>query len=199
MSIILKDELWKSLKHHDDSNRLVITPILDKNQVGDSSIDVRLGNEFIVIHKTRFPGLDFGEQDDLAKNLNKYQRKIRIEYKTPFVLHPSQLVLGSTLEYIKLPENIAAYVIGRSSLGRMGLIVATATAIAPGYCGSPTLEIVNMGEIPITVYPGIRIAQLVFHRGSGESCYTGKHRCATGPEFSKIFKDQDLKKWIPKA
>lgn len=192
MSAILKSELEELMI----TRELVITPILDREtQIGDSSVDVRLGNEFIVIHKTRLLGLDLKKSKRVRRHFRKYQSRVRVKYGTGFILHPGQLVLGATLEYLRLPSDITAYVIGRSSWGRMGLVVATATNVAPGFCGSLTLEFVNMGEVPLTIYPGIRIAQLVFHRGPGEGAYTGRHRCATGPEFSKILDDKDLQLW----
>lgn len=192
MSIILKDHLWKLLKDRE----LIVTPLLDRDQVRESSIDVRLGNQFIVINRTRLLGLDLAHYDGLARQLHKYHTRIRIEYGERFILHPGQLVLGATLEYLKLPRSLSGYLIGRSSWGRMGLVIATATNIGPGYTGSPTLELINLGEIPLTVYPGVRIAQLVLHTGIGNAYYKGKHRCATEPEFSKLFQDADLKYWV---
>jgi dCTP deaminase len=143
MSVLAKSVLEDLLKKKD----IVITPLLDQDQIQDSSIDVRLGNEFIVIRKTRLTSLDLRrDRETFSQQLHGYQVRTRIEYGKEFVLHPGQLVLGATLEYIRLPSNVAAYVIGKSSWGRMGLIIATATAIAPGYCGTPTLEIVLVSQ-----------------------------------------------------
>lgn len=193
---IFKDEIWGLLREPDLKERLIITPLLDpEKQVGASAVDVRLGNEFIVVSKTSLPGLDLCEYQDMRRLIRSYQSRTRVEYGQDFVLHPGQLVLGSTLEYIKLPLSVAAYVIGRSSWGRTGLIIATATAVAPGYCGSLTLEIVNVGEIPLTVYPGVRIAQLVLHRGTGVARYDGRHQYATGPGFTRIFEDPEMGIW----
>jgi dCTP deaminase len=195
MSIILGESLWDLLKNR----HLVVTPLLDRTQVQPSSIDVRLGNEFIVIRKTRLSSIDLREGARLARQIHRYQTRTRIEYGKGFVLQPGQLILGATLEYLKLPHNVSAYVIGRSSWGRMGLVIATATAIAPGYHGSPTLEIVNLGEIPISVYPGVRIAQLVFHKGEGEGAYQGGFNYSTGPGFSNAFTDPELEFWCGPA
>ena len=191
MSILAKDKLLMLL----NKKVLVVTPLLNPEQVQDSSIDVRLGNEFIVIRKTRLSCLDLKKRDVFGQQLHRYQARTRIEFGKEVILHPGQLVLGATLEYIRLPDNLAAYVIGRSSWGRMGLVIATATAIAPGYCGTPTLEIVNLGEVPIPVYPGLRIAQLVFHKTEGHGTYTGKYAGTTGPGFSRIYEDPELDFW----
>lgn len=97
------------------------------------------------------------------------------------------------MEYIKLPNDILGYIIGRSSWGRLGLVIATATLIHPGFAGVITFELTNLGDVPIALYPGIRIAQLSFHKCYVEmeeitkSIYYG----STSPGFSKIYKDPD--------
>ena len=112
--ILTKKEIETTMTG-DLDKRLVITPLLDpKNQIGDSSIDVRLGNEFILTRKRTFHSLDISKTKAIESQIEKYQEKIRIEFRKEFILHPNQLVLASTLEYIKLPDNIACYVIGRS-------------------------------------------------------------------------------------
>ena len=191
MSVLMGDSLWGLLK----DKTLVVTPLLNRKQVGASSIDIRLGNEFIMVRKTRLSGIDLADRSRLWAELRKYQARTRIRYGEAVVLHPGQLVLGASLEYLLLPNDVGAYVIGRSSWGRMGLVIATATAVGPGYCGSPTLEIVNLGELPLSVYPGVRIAQLVFHRGEGKGVYIGGFNYATGPGFSRVFEDPELDFW----
>src|SRR5712691_2651005 len=84
---------------------------------------------------------------------------------------------------------------GRSSWGRLGLIIATAVTVGPGFKGCVTLELVNEGGVPLVVYPGVRIAQLVFQRTGGSSTYVGKYTCPTGPEFSKIHADVEVSAW----
>jgi dCTP deaminase len=81
-----------------------------------------------------------------------------------FVLHPRHFVLGATLEYIRMPLDCAAYVVGRSTWGRRGLVIATAVGIHPGYAGNLVLELTNLGEIPLRLYPGCTIAQMFVHR-----------------------------------
>lgn len=88
-----------------------------------------------------------------------------------------------------------AYVIGKSSLGRTGLVIATATAVAPGFGGCVTLEIVNLGEVPLPLYPGMRIAQLVFHSVEGTAEYKGRYSCSVGPEPPFLERDGEMAIW----
>jgi len=197
MSILTKDIILKTMTQPLEQ-RLIVTPILDQKQIGESSVDVRLGNEFILIKKRAIKSFDISQIDDIKNQVSGYQEKIRIEMQREFILHPNQFALASTLEYIVLPNNIACYVIGRSSWGRLGLIIATATAISPGFKGCVTFEMVNIGEAPLVLFPGLRIAQLVFHHTDGISKYDGRYLCPTGPQFSKIHLDEELKYWVKK-
>ncbi|MFQ5976479.1 MAG: dCTP deaminase, partial [Candidatus Hydrothermarchaeales archaeon] len=179
-------------------DRLFITPLLKPaQQLGNLSVDLRLGNEFIVPMKTKYPVLDpsrYGKYK--VAEVEEYQEKIYKRYGEPFVLHPGQFVLGCTLEFIRLPNCFSAYIIGRSSWGRLGLTIATAIAIDPGYSGVLTLELLNSGETPIILYPGARIAQLILHKQSPSSLeYSrqklSKYRFPVSVEFSKIRGDAD--------
>ena len=101
-----------------------------------------------------------------------------VPFGKSIVLHPQKFLLGCSLEYVRIPEKLAAYVIGRSSWGRLGLVVATAIGIHPGYSGCITLELRNLGETPIILYPGQTIAQLFVHEvdgaaGTGLGQYVG--------------------------
>jgi len=179
-------------------NSLVISPILDwEKQVGIASIDVRLGNEFITFRTSSFPFMDLQKEPaKIEQNIYRYQRKFRIDYGESLVLHPGELVLGATFEYMQIPNDLLCYVIGRSSWGRLGLTVATATVVEPGFRGCITLELVNSGVVPIALVPGCRIAQLVFHPVRGAARYKGKkYTCPTGPDFSKIHLDKEMVFW----
>jgi deoxycytidine triphosphate deaminase len=129
------------------------------------------------------------------EQIRQYQYKGRVR---PFsgkgiTLHPGQLIIGTTLEYFKMPLDVMGYVIGRSSWGRLGLIVATATFIDPGFRGVIVLELVNDGEVPLALYPGIRIAQLVFHMIDAKvEEYAGKYALQTRPMFSEVSRESDL-------
>jgi len=180
-------------------DRLVVTPLLDADvQIGDASIDVRLGNEFVLMRRRAFRTVDLADFETLKPKIASYQERLRIEFGRSIVLHPNQLVLGSTLEYVKLPDNVGAYVVGRSSWGRLGLVIATATAVAPGFRGCITLELSNLGEVPLVLYPGVRVAQLVLHTAIGTASYAGRYSCPTGPQFSRIYDDPELAFWCPK-
>jgi len=181
-------------------DRLIVTPMLNPDEMFDPvSINVRLGNEFIIMKKQSFPILDIANYNNLDLSIEEYQEEIRIDFRKELVLHPRQLIIGSTLEYICIPQRLMCYVVGKSTWGRMGLIIATATKVDPGFKGCITLEIINDGEVPIVLYPGIPIAQLVFHEVSSESQYLGKYRCPTGPQFPDFRKnDKDWKFWLPK-
>lgn len=170
-----------------------MTPLLDEAQVGDSSIDVRLGHEFLLPSRALASAHDYRKrkQDELAT----FYTHVRRMSHMPLYVHPQQFVLGATFEFIALPDDLMCYVIGRSSLGRTGLVIATATAVAPGYTGCITLEIVNVGEVPLPVYPGMRIAQLVIHEARGGSHYTGRFRCSIGPEPPLLYRDTEMQIW----
>ena len=173
--------------------KLVVTPILSKKQVGDASIDVRLGNQFIVFRMHRF-GI-FEPYSTPPAKLRIMQERQVVEFGKKFVLHPGILALGSTFEYICLPSDIECQVEGRSSWARLGLQIASATSVEPGFKGVLTLELSNLGTIPIELYPGVRIAQLFFHDAKPEikDAYGGSHKykCPVGPQFSLIANDKD--------
>jgi len=192
MSTLTRAELDERLKDR-TAKGLVLTPILSPKQLGDSSIDVRLANQFIVFRAHTLPAFDPYEQG--KANLRKMQQRQVIPYGELFVLHPGSLSLGATFEYLSMPSDLECQVEGRSSWARLGLQVATATAVEPGFKGVVTLELSNVGTIPIVLRPGVRIAQLVFRTTSSpvEAPYGGnrKYVCPVGPQFSRIHTDKD--------
>ena len=189
-----KEELSQRLKDTTE-NGLVITPLIfPEEQIKHASIDIRLGNEFIISKRILFDTIDpIKEYNEHGARIKQYQEKIYVELGQKIILHPHQLILGSTLEHVKLPQDLLAYVVGRSSWGRLGLVIATATVVHPRYSGAITLELSNIGDVPITLYPGSRIAQLVFHRvnESELELEESKYELSVGPEFSKIYKDPE--------
>lgn len=146
----------------DPVGRLVISPVLDPDKQlksGSASIDLRLGQRFHVPRRTKVSKLDrLSEYHNI--NLQRYKDETFVPIGDHFILHPRQFVLGETLEWVHLPKNLAAYVVGRSTWGRDGLIIATAIGVHPNFSGILTLELSNVGEIPIYLYPGFAIAQL---------------------------------------
>lgn len=146
---------------------LIITPVPDLRELqksGAAAIDVRLGTWFLVCRQTRVGLLDVYDDPSEIPNENMLARSYYVPFGDGFVLHPKAFVLGVTLEWIRLPADLSAFVIGRSSWGRHGLIIATATGVHPGFTGCLTLELSNIGEIPITIKPGTTICQIFIQR-----------------------------------
>jgi dCTP deaminase len=138
------------------AGRIKVDP-WDARMVQPASIDLRLGDSFRVFHNHRITAIDLREPPD---NLTEEVVPLGGE---PFVIHPGEFCLGNTLEYVELPDDIVARIEGKSSLGRLGLIVhATAGFCDPGFKGTLTLELNNLTRVPIKLYPGLPIAQLSF-------------------------------------
>ncbi|MFA4986985.1 MAG: dCTP deaminase [Candidatus Brocadiia bacterium] len=151
---------------------LIITPLPDLKDLAESgaaSLDIRLGCWFLSCRTIHAGLLDVYEERENAPNEAKIAKSHYVPFGESFVLHPGAFVLGVSLEWIRLPGNRAAYVIGRSSWGRHGLIIATATGVHPGFTGCLTLEMTNVGEVPITVKPGTQICQLFVHQAGSAS------------------------------
>lgn len=145
----------------------VITPKPDVEKMkasGSSSLDLRLGCWFLTLRDTRVPRLDVYDEHIDIPNEHRLTKSHFVPLGTPFILHPQTFVLGVTLEWMRFPGRLAGYVVGRSSWGRHGLVIATATGVHPGFTGCLTLELKNVGAIPITVKPGTMICQLFIHR-----------------------------------
>lgn len=150
--------------HADDP--LVITPMLslaELRESGAASVDIRLGCWFVSSRQSHIGMFDVYEKGATVPSEAKLTKSYYVPFGESFVIHPRTFVLGVTLEWIRLPANRAAYVIGRSSWGRHGLIIATATGVHPGFTGCLTLELSNVGDIPVTVKPGTTICQLFIH------------------------------------
>jgi dCTP deaminase len=183
--------------------RLVITPLLDPDQVHGGSVDLRLGTTFVLTQRAEFPTMDAtGEKQSLRDAIHKYQFRVTKNFHEKLVLHPYQLVLGVTLEYLGFPGGLGGYVLTRSSWGRLGLIIATATFVNPGFKGCLTLELLNLGEVPLVLYPGMRVAQLVPHtveEGEPPDKYEGRYKYPTEPEFSRVYEDKELAFWGKKG
>lgn len=192
---ILSRQVIASRMHTQVSGKtLTITPLLD-GAIQDSGIDLRLGADFIVFRHSAtsvFDPVALDEGLGHSEDPRKVQEKVTKSWGEAFILHPGELVLASTMEYIVLPEDIAAQVVTRSSYGRLGLITATAVQVQPGSRNCITLELVNHGATPIALMPGTRIAQLVFtHVPHSLPPSEGKYWHPTGPEFSKVRSDKD--------
>jgi dCTP deaminase len=161
----------------------------DEAMVQPSSIDFRLDRFFRVFENHRYPHIDpAADQSDLT-------RMVEPDGEEPFILHPGEFVLGSTHEVVTLPDDIAARVEGKSSLGRLGLLThATAGFVDPGFSGHVTLELANVATLPIKLYPGMKIGQLCFFRLSspaehpyGSERYGSRYQGQRGPTPSRSF------------
>jgi len=184
--LILSDRTIKELI---ERREISIEPF-DESLIGPSSIDLRLGNEFRVFERTRIDAID------PKKPIEEFTKLIRIRDKEAFIIHPGEFVLATTLEYIKLPDYIAARIEGRSSLARLGIIVhSTGGFVDAGFEGQLTLEMSNLNQVPIKLYPGMRIAQLAFilQDKPSQTPYgrrkTSKYYRQKGPIPSKIYLD----------
>ena len=187
-----KDIIERLLLEDTDEQKILITPILSSYQIQPASMDVRLGPDFLIIKVGKITHLDpLKNSKKVGFEVEKYTDKYKIlDKKEKFILHPNEFILGCTLEYIKLPNDIAARIEGRSSWGRLGILVhSTAGFIDPGFCGNITFELKNMGKIPIPLYPGIRMAQLSFFKVNNDTPYSGKYKESFGVIPSKYFED----------
>ena len=140
------------------SGRLVVMPY-GEAMLQPSSVDVRLDRYFRVFDNSRYTHIDPAIQQDELTSL------VEVDGEEPFVLHPGEFVLGSTYERVELPDDLAGRLEGKSSLGRLGLLThSTAGFIDPGFCGHITLELSNVANLPITLWPGMKIGQLCLLR-----------------------------------
>ena len=169
---------------------LIIAPTTGLDELkksGAASVDLRLGCWFLMCRPSRAGLLDIYEKSADVPNEAKLTKLYYVPFSEGFILHPNAFVLGVTLEWIRLPIDRAAYVIGRSTWGRHGLIIATATGVHPGFTGCLTLELSNVGEVPIKVKPGTTICQLFIHEvNAGDptlfdrSCFIGRRKPTLG-------------------
>jgi dCTP deaminase len=183
--VLLSD---RDIRAEIDAQRIKIEPY-DPGMIQPSSIDFRLDRFFRVFENHKYPHIDpAADQSDLT-------REVEPEGDEPFILHPGEFVLGSTYEVCSLPDDIAARVEGKSSLGRLGLLThATAGFVVPGFTGHVTLELANVATLPIKLYPGMKIGQLCFFRLSspaehpyGSTKYGSRYQGQRGPTPSRSF------------
>ncbi len=162
-SVLADYEIFNLLK----SNKLLIIPLMNlQEQLGSTSLDIRLGTSFQIFYPNQVGIIDLTDSDSI-RNANMFSDLIDLDYMQAVTLAPGQFVLAHSMEYIELPANLSADVEGRSSFARLGIEVhMTASLIDPGFQGVLTFEIFNAGPNPIKLYPGLRIAQLRFFSGN---------------------------------
>ena len=177
-NMILSD---KTIMKMINEKTLTIYPITDE-QIQPASVDIRLGNTFSIV-------------DDSPSGIITLEKEI--QYKTittdTYLIMPGHFVLASTMEYFELPDNLTAFVEGRSSLGRMGLFIQNAGWVDPGFKGEITLELYNANRCAIELKAGRRVGQLVFAEMDDAAIhpYNGKYQGQTGATGSRVFKDHE--------
>ena len=177
--MILSD---KTIKAMIDEGTLGISPITDE-QIQPASVDIRLGRSFSVVDDTPTGIITMGSEI-----------KCRTIETDTYLLLPGQFVLATTMEYISLPDDLTAFVEGRSSLGRMGLFIQNAGWVDPGFKGEITLELFNANRCAIELKAGRRVGQLVFAKMDHPALcpYNGKYQGQRGATGSRVFLDRDI-------
>lgn len=180
----------RDIRQELESGRIGLDP-LDLGMIQPSSIDVRLDKFFRLFDNHKYQHIDPAvDQPELT-------RLVEVEGTESFVLHPGEFVLGATYEVVTLPDDVAARLEGKSSLGRLGLLThSTAGFIDPGFSGHVTLELSNVATLPITLWPGMKIGQLCFFRLSspsehpyGSAQYGSRYQGQRGPTASRSFQN----------
>ncbi|HVZ58463.1 MAG TPA: dCTP deaminase [Patescibacteria group bacterium] len=188
--MILSDrDIKKRLKE----KTIVIKPAPDlKEQLGSNSLDLRLGNSFRIFDHSKFAYID-----PFNKNISSdVTREVIVKKGESFIIQPGDFVLGTTIEFVELPDDLVGSLEGRSSIGRLGVIIhSTAASVECGFRGHITLELANMGKMPVALYPGMRICSIAFAEMSSpaEVPYykkkNAKYVGQLGPGESKIHKE----------
>jgi dCTP deaminase len=185
--VILSD---RDIRREIEAGRIEIDPF-DATCVQPSSVDLHVDARFRVFANSRHPYID------VRRELPGLTELVEVEGEGPFILHPGEFVLGSTLERVRLPDDLVARLEGKSSLGRLGLLIhSTAGYVDPGWDGYLTLELSNVANLPITIYPGMKIGQISFFRLStpaelpyGSAGTRSKYQGQRGPTESRFFEE----------
>lgn len=179
-----------------DPNGIALIPepaLRDLEQSGEASISLRLGRWFLAVRQSNETHIETSPaaQDKVQKIAKQYY----VPFGKDFVLHPGRFVLAVTLEWLRLPVSLTAFVVGKSSLGRRGIIIETAAGVHPGFSGCLTLEIANVGELPVRLMPGMAICQLFFHSMDGPLATTRTpHAGQRKPRLGQMREDVVLSK-----
>ena len=175
---------------------LVVEPLADVDrQVQPASVDLRLGETFLEFQRTNIPCI----HPTAADEVGEYVTETTVPDGEEFILHPGDFVLGTTRERVEVPPDLLATVQGRSSLGRLAIVIhATAGIVDPGYAGQITLELSNLGTAPVALTPGMRVSQLIFTelRSPADRPYGtergSKYQGQEGPQASRIGADAEF-------
>mgnify|MGYP001608189166 CR=1 FL=1 len=191
--VVLSDrDIKRALKE----GKISIQPDVSEEQINPSSVDLRLGNQFRVFKHAEVTHIDQRN----TSSADKIMKLIEIEPSTPFIIHPGEFVLGINHEYIKVPDDLVGRLDGKSSWGRLGIVIhSTAGTVDPGFEGRLTLEIANISKVPVCLYPGSRICKVTFDTLSSPSEVPynmrkdAKYLKQMGPEASKMTKEEGKK------
>src|SRR5919206_1296266 len=187
--MILSD---RTIREEIDAGRIRIEPF-EPAAIQPSSVDLHVDSQFRVFANSRYPYIDVKRQmPDLTE-------LVEVAEGEPFILHPGEFVLGSTRERVRIPDDMVARLEGKSSLGRLGLLIhSTAGYVDPGWDGYLTLELSNVANLPITIYPGMKIGQISFFRLTtaaavpyGSKATRSKYQGQRGPTASRFFEEFD--------
>ncbi|TMK81655.1 MAG: dCTP deaminase [Actinobacteria bacterium] len=185
--MILSD---RSIREEIELGRIEIDPF-DERSVQPSSVDLHVDRTFRTFHNARYPFID------VKKEMPELTELVEVPDDTPFILHPGEFVLGSTVERVRLPDDLVARLEGKSSLGRLGLLIhSTAGYVDPGWDGYLTLELSNVANLPITIYPAMKIGQISFFRLTtaadrpyGSQGRGSKYQGQRGPTASRFYEE----------
>jgi len=183
----IKERLFKA-------KDLVVDPLDNPElQIQPASIDLRLGHDFLVFKNAHVPYID----PKNTSNLDQFTERLSVADGEKFIMHPGEFALGTTHEWLELPDDLVARVEGRSSLGRLALVVhATAGFIDPGFKGHITLELSNLGRVPVALTPGMRVSQIAIYKMSSPAerpygeARGSKYQGQRGPTASRIGQDR---------
>ncbi len=186
MSVLSDRDIKKAL----DKGEIVINEI-SSDQIGPSSVDLRLGKKFMVFKNSEVTHINPKETQN-----SDLMELVEIADGKSFVIHPGEFVLGNTMEYVKVPDTLVARLDGRSSWGRLGIVIhSTAGSVDPGFEGQLTLEIANLSKVPVMLWPGMKICRITFEilSSPSENPYnkrpSSKYIGQKGPSISRIFKE----------
>ena len=168
-------DIWREM----EAGNIAITPSPPRERFAGASVDLTLAEEIRIFDTSKCPSIDYRALEKDPDFLLRVTTPIKLTNDTPLILHPGKVIICSTLEWIEIPNYLCAELHGRSSLARIGILPHTAGKIDPGWKGRLTLEVSNVSEIPVALYPGVAICQVVFHELSSPADLSYKEAIST--------------------
>jgi len=188
-------------KDNDPLSIVPFPPLEALKKTHNASVDLRLGNWFLTMRENRVSEISAAGPDEQWSE-SQLTKAHYVGFGDSFVIHPGGFALGVTLEWIRLPRTLGAYVVGKSGWGRAGLIIATAVGVHPRFNGCLTLELSNVGTVPVGLHPGVAICQVFFHSVEGEQCEHAQESKFSGsrrPRLGKIQLDEIARKLMQRG